>query len=88
MKSRFIAISVVLLAVATIVVLPAMRMRAKAASTTESVESTGEVSGTLVSANFDFDHADLSTPADVTTFTGSDSRFGKITGQYLGEFCT
>ncbi|MFY9529431.1 MAG: hypothetical protein WBC04_00215 [Candidatus Acidiferrales bacterium] len=52
----------------------------------ESAKSSGEVSGTFVSANFDFDHADLSTPANATTFAGSDSRFGKIAGQYLGEF--
>jgi hypothetical protein len=52
----------------------------------DDAKSTGEISGTFVNANFDFDHADLSTPANVTTITGSDSRFGKIVGQYLGEF--
>jgi hypothetical protein len=42
----------------------------------DDAKSTGEVSGTLVSASFDFDRADLSTPANVATFAGSDSRFG------------
>lgn len=86
MKSRFFVISGVLLAIAAIGVLATMRVRAQEDSDAERTKSRGEISGTLVSAAFDFDHADLSTPATVATFTGSDSRFGRITGQYLGEF--
>jgi hypothetical protein len=52
----------------------------------EAVKSTGQVSGTFIRANFDFDRSDLTTPANATTFAGSDSRFGRIAGQYLGEF--
>ncbi|MGB2887874.1 MAG: hypothetical protein WBC04_09270 [Candidatus Acidiferrales bacterium] len=84
MKSRFMVTSGVLLAFVAIAVLLAIRVRAQ--ENAEGTKSSGEVSGTLVSATFDFDHADLSTPANVVTFTGSDPRFGRVAGQYLGEF--
>ena len=86
MKSRFIVISGALLATAAIAALLVMRVRAQEDSYREGGKSRGQISGTLVSAAFDFDHPDLSTPANIATFTGSDSRFGRISGQYLGEF--
>jgi hypothetical protein len=51
----------------------------------EDIKSTGRFSGSFIAANFDFDHADGSTPASTNTFAGEDSRFGEFTGQSVTE---
>jgi hypothetical protein len=53
------------------------------AGTTRIIKSKG--SGTFVSANFDFDHSDLSTPASYINSEGI-SNAGKFTTQGVNEF--
>jgi hypothetical protein len=51
----------------------------------EVIKSTGSDSGTFVSTNFDFDHADESTPALTARAAGADCAFGKFTFDDLLE---
>src|ERR1700735_906789 len=49
-------------------------------------EIRGRFSGSFVSTNFDFDHPDLSTPANYLNYEGVANFVGKTTSQGVNEF--